>query len=152
MIIADANRAAAVIQQAGILANNAAGGNINAFDAEDATRALRQYVAANQQDRAMQLASGMPVATQLDAFLKDNGDLRRLVNGSRLDLMTVDQRVAAITRWMEDEMRNQQGVNGVNPSGPNEVSMANIVSNMSDQGRIVWANKIALDQANGSTP
>jgi len=94
----------------------------------------------------------MPVTTQLDAFLKDNGELRRLVDGSRLDQMTVDQRVQAITRWLQDEERNQQQGTGLNARDPNAVTLANMVSHMTDQERITWANKIARDQAMGSNP
>jgi len=150
--IKDANMASKLMKEAQLLADNAAGGQINAFDAAAAARALRQYVTASRQEREMQLAAGMPVATQLDAFLQDNGELRRLVNGSRLDQMTVDQRVQAITRWLQDEERNQQQGTGLNARDPNAVTLANMVSHMTDQERITWANKIARDQAMGSNP
>jgi hypothetical protein len=147
--VRDANMAAEAVKQAGIVADNTGAGDINAFDAAAATRALRQYVAANKQDKAAQLAAGMPVATQLEVFLKDNGELRRLVNGSRLDQMTVEQRVEAIKKWLEKEMLDQQKGDS---SNPNEVRTPNIVEAMSPEEQIAWINKKAREQAGGSNP
>jgi hypothetical protein len=148
----DANMASNVMKESRLLADNAAGGPISEFDAAAAVRALKQYVEASRQERAAQLAAGMPVATQLNAYLKDNGDLRRLVNGSRLDQMTVEQRVVAITRWLQEEERNQQQGTGINARDPNAVTLASMVSHMTEQELIAWAGKIARDQAGGSNP
>jgi hypothetical protein len=145
-----AGSASDAMQAAEKVANNT--GRINAFDAAAASRELKQYLRANQQERALQLAAGMPVATQLNAYLKDNGDLRRLTNGSRFDQMTVDQRATAITNWLDAEMRNQQQGQGVNPRDPNEVNTAGMVENMSEAERVTWANKIAQEQARGTNP
>jgi hypothetical protein len=150
--IKDANMASNVMKESRLLADNAAGGPISEFDAAAAVRALSQYVAASRQERERQLAAGMPVATQLDAYLKDNGDLRRLVNGSRLDQMTVEQRVVAIVRWLQEEERFLQQGEGLNPRDPNAVTLASMVSHMTEQELIAWAEKIARDQAVGHNP
>ncbi len=92
---------------------------------------------------------GAVFAQVVGIYMKDNGDLRRLVQGSRLDQMTPEQRLSAVQRWLAQEAASQGLGQGANPRSAEEITNADLVSNMTDAEISRWAAERAADQAAG---
>lgn len=148
----DAGAAAEAMKAAADVAASAGNGPISEAAAAEAVRKLGLYTQEEQAALALQRAAGLPMtnafAAAVGAFLKDNGDLRRLVLGSRFDQMTPEQRLAAVNRWLEQEAIAQGLGEGTNPRDPREISNANLVMHMSDQEKADWALREWFREAN----
>jgi len=124
--------------------NTAASGRIEQDAAERAVDALFRS-AGREADAAT--TSGIAI------IMKDEGEVRRLVQGDRLAKMTPGERLDALERWLQNEVANQSlGQTGTG-SSVNEVNLVNAVSNMSQKEKeqfleniVVGPQRLGVDQ------
>lgn len=122
------------------------GGNI---DDEAAATAVRSLAAAAGRPNAITPEG----ARQIAIYMRDDGGLKRLVQGSRFDKLTPTERLERIEKWLIAEATSQAIGEDANASRSqiiDGVTFANAVANMNTDEKMAAGAKLAQMQAEGT--